>query len=518
MAGTDSIVGMAGLIPEDMYLRKITRSCVFEDENQIENYQRNLLKDTNCDAPFFESDMPRRDFQSTAVIDLRDGGRRSKAESDLPDGLQLNFDPWLDNSPPGPDMMKHREQQEARAKYIKFYPDSDDSVPESGINITRMVKQIKAAQTWVQNRLKIFETSKDNVQHGFLAQNKTCEVDKYQNDVEIPQINDCPADIRMGATSDFANKNQLGYLTDVDHSFKIAKYGMIKAGSKATDFFINREGAFIDHRLPVSYEGTNISPDLALLMVDLARAKAHAHQIGKDNLVFPEVIQSANRTFKITPADMAGIKNRETVQTAALAANLLFEGKMIHTPGLVPNPDFDRYYTTIIDPEIIEFIASMLQNKKMAPRETDDLREKIEQTAVKSGVYVMDKAENHRKTGAQVYEALISREAIDDHTKQESKKIFNYAALKPSADGGVNTMDLQLTEAYKSVSKERANMTGNTDFRLPNKLNVVTHEPLVFNPLAGKTKERFTRGLGSKYNFGNMDTEDQDRLPDRESR
>lgn len=521
MAGTDTIVGQFGLIPEDIYLRKIERSCTFEDPDQTEDYQRNLLKDLRPDVPYFESDLPRRNYQSTQAINLRDGGRREKVNPDLPDGLQLNFDPWVIDTPAGPDFQKHVDQQKSRAKYINFYPDADNSIPESGIHPTHMVKQIKAAQPWVQNRLKIFETSMDNMQHGFMPQIDGCKVEKVKLTTEVPRLNDCSYRTRIGNTSAFSNDTQLGFRTNVDHPFKIARYGMIKAGSPATDFYINREGTHVDHRIPILHEGINISPDLALLMVDLALKKSHAHQIGKDNIIFPGVRESANRTIKITPADMAGIQARQTAQTAALAANVAYEGKIIgkQTLGLIYPTDLSMFGKSIIDPNIIEFIASLMTNRQMRTRETDDLRDKIEKTAKESGVFVMDKTTALRESGPQVYESLVSREAEKSTKKaEESKQIFNYAALAKNIENTPgNTMGLQAMEAYKSLSKERSPDMANTNLTLPHNMTVSTTDGY-FAPLAGKTKDRYTGGMGSKYNFANMDKEDQSRIPDRENR
>jgi hypothetical protein len=517
MPGTDSIVGMYGGINEDIYLRKIEKTCMFEDDAQIENYQRNLLKNTRPDAPFFESDQPRRDFQSTSVINLRDGGRRDKTDPDLPDGIQLNFDPWIENSPAGVDYQLGVSQQKARAKLIKFYPDNDDSVPESMIHPYQMVRQIKAGQPWTQERLKIFETSKDGMQHGFNAQEIKCRpIEKVTPDNVIPHINECAYKTRIGNTSALSNETHLGYWTDTDHSFKIARYGQVRAGMPVVNYYTNREGTFVDHRIPILREGVNISPDLALLMANLALKKTQTHQIAGDTIIFPNIVEAGNRAQRITADDLMKIRV-QAVQTAAIASNMLLHGEI--TPkdgrGLVQPIDVGRVGKIIVDPEIIEFMASMLTNKHMRPRDMDDLREKIEQTAMKSGVYVMDQQAILRKNGPQVYEALVSREAEKTGLKaEESKQIFNYAALPPQ---DANHMEMQKMEAYKSISKERAPGAGNPNVIFPHQTDVTTTGSNVFNQLAGATKDRFTGGIKNKYNFGMMDTEPQDSLPDRES-
>jgi len=517
MAGTDSIVGQSGLIGEDLYLRKIERTCTFEDDDQIDDYQRDLLRDTAPDVPFFESDQPRRNYQSTQVINLRDGGRRDQTEPDLPDGEQLNFDPWVLDVPAGPDFQKSVAQQKARAKYINFYPDSDHSVPESGISPTQMVMQMKNAMPLTQNRWKIFETSMDNVQHGFLSQTKKCEVDKIKSDFEVPELNDCPNKYRIGATNEFSNVTQLGFRTNVDHQFKIARYGQVRAGNKLTDCYANREGAFVDHRISLPHEGLNISPDLAFMMVDLSKKKVRDHQIGKDNLIFPRALATQNVHKKITHDDMAGLQARQTVQTATLSANVEYEGKMLMMQGLTPAENLSRFGKVIVDPKIIDIISE-IANRKMAPREMKDLREQIEQTSINSGVFVMDQAAATRKSGPQVYEALVSREAEKTELEpKESKQIFNYASLPLSDSNSGNTMGMQLSEAYKSTSKVRRPAAGSTNLQLPHLMNVTTNNMDV-QPLEGLVKEKFARPMGSKYNFANMDRENPSDARDYENR
>ena len=55
----NSLSGQYGDMPFDMYLRKIEQSCDYENPNQVDDYQRDLLKDFRPDAAFFESDQAR---------------------------------------------------------------------------------------------------------------------------------------------------------------------------------------------------------------------------------------------------------------------------------------------------------------------------------------------------------------------------------------------------------------------------------------------------------------------------
>jgi hypothetical protein len=89
--GTKSRVGQYGLIPEKDYLDKIAVTSMYEDPDQIESYQRQLLKDRSPDPYLFESDAPRVNNQSAALLNLRYGGARNNVDPYLPDGTFLEF-------------------------------------------------------------------------------------------------------------------------------------------------------------------------------------------------------------------------------------------------------------------------------------------------------------------------------------------------------------------------------------------------------------------------------------------
>jgi hypothetical protein len=255
-------------------------------------------------------------------------------------------------------------------------------------------------------------------------------------------------------------------------------------------------------------------------MVDLALKKAKDHQIGKNNIAFPSVLESGNVTQKVTTDDLMKIKHK-SLQSVVMAAHTLLNGETAQRDGrmLLPPLELSRIGKTIIDPEIIEFIASMMTNKGLIPRDVNDLRAQIDKTAAQSGVFVMDKTAALRKAGALVYESLVSRESHETADRaKEHKPIFNYAALPASDDGTGHVKSSYNVEAYKSTSKERRPNTGNVPTDLPHLLDITSNEPAIFNQLAGLTKERYVGGLGKKYNFANMVREDIDTMPDRENR
>jgi hypothetical protein len=138
-----SLQGSYGSVPISEYLKKMEQTCLFEPEDQLDNYMRDSLKNTDTDTPLFESDQPRRDNHSRERLSLRHTGRRTEAEPFLPDGSFLDYE-FLNADPRGtavgPDMMKHRKQQEARGKFIKMGYDDDMSVPSEGRSQARVLK------------------------------------------------------------------------------------------------------------------------------------------------------------------------------------------------------------------------------------------------------------------------------------------------------------------------------------------------------------------------------------------
>ena len=151
-----------GAIDENMVARNYETTALYEDPFQYEDSMRHELSDFTPDQATLESDMPRREYQSTSRIHLRESGSRG----DNPEHPEI-FIGFTDRDPRGiatdPDFKQMANQSwgRRRLKEAGMYNDDDLSVPSQGIHPNKMRWQIRQSQNQLKKRWKIFSTSKD---------------------------------------------------------------------------------------------------------------------------------------------------------------------------------------------------------------------------------------------------------------------------------------------------------------------------------------------------------------------
>jgi len=177
-----------GDISLEMFPEKYERTQVEEDPMQVHDEMRlNLLDTTPETDSMFAYEEPRRNTFARSHLNLRDGGifgsttdpyvnaggngYGSVGGASTPntqDGYDIQFhdkDPryYLDEQP----WNRYREVQEANMRRTDFKDDGDYSLPSGGnVHPNTLYKNIRASQNWVKDRLKIFDTSFENIHPG----------------------------------------------------------------------------------------------------------------------------------------------------------------------------------------------------------------------------------------------------------------------------------------------------------------------------------------------------------------
>jgi hypothetical protein len=256
---------------------------------------RHTLKDLSPDEPWLESDQARNGgydpktgearnggSMSRGMLSLRFNGKRHEAEPYIPD--QFLDHEFLVPDPRGqanePDFNAFNEQKRARGKFIKFYNDDDLSVPESGVNPTTMVKNIRQLNHSLgRERLKIFSTSKDNMVTGYNPGHvsNSSRIPHISMDGTIVELSAADALGRTNYTTILSNVSELGWQSTPDQEFKVAKYGAMRGAMPLAQISVehNRRsgGEVDDSALPVEFKGQIVSSALALTMDNYIRNK-----------------------------------------------------------------------------------------------------------------------------------------------------------------------------------------------------------------------------------------------------
>ncbi len=446
-AGVDSIIGSGSDMPIDMYLRKIEQTNMYESPDQLENFHRATLKDLKPLPALFESDQIRggRDSQGNALgnplsnqfLTWQHSGRRSTAEPYLPEG---SFTDWqfLEQDPrgvaTGPDMRKHAEQQFARGALYNYRPDNDDSVPESGVNPYKMQMDIRNAQNITKDYFKIFNTSYDAWTNEGMAPGYSRSKKELLAPIsgEVKDPAHAANRTRLNATNNLSNDTSIGWRRTTDNLFEVAKYGKTNKGKSFTDddWYKNRANASIDHDVLVSWQDTNMSKAMALLMMDLSKRKYTDHYTGMQGIDWAKSTNANNKQRKLTPADMAGMAYRPAKQSQPNAPNVDIKGDISAKSGerLIMH-DAPTINKTRINTTIFESMGSVnsinIRDKK------DDLRDAIKKSAKDEGLY---KEENNmkRKANKVGHDVLWNAKAL--YKKGVSKAVVNYKAAKKESE------------------------------------------------------------------------------------
>lgn len=285
-----------GAIDEGMVARKYEQTAFYEDPFQVENSIRDELRDFTPDQATLESDMPRREYQSTSRIHLRESGSRG----DNPEHPEI-FIGFTDRDPRGvatdPDFKQMANQSWARRRFKEatMYNDDDHSVPSQGIHPNKMRWQIRQSQHELKKRLKIFSTSKDALKPGMspVSQRNGSEVDKtYAESERMDQH--LPSDMvfTQGKTAELSNDTNIGWWQTTDHEFKVAQYGFNNAKMPGRQ----HEGVKRDTRYEQEFHQSKQNKpttSMVMLMSAVVSNKKTKHKEGDTN--FKEGFETMSR-------------------------------------------------------------------------------------------------------------------------------------------------------------------------------------------------------------------------------
>lgn len=266
---------LIGDIPDDIIAKKYERTNIYTLDDNLDEYFRDVLQDTSPDTPYLESDQKRTNHESAGRLSLRYNGKRSEMEPNHSE----EFLGFTDRDPRGtatePDMRKYQEQMWKRKKIIEslMHSDADNSVPSDGINELKMIKNIRKGFYNLKDRLKIFDTSKENLLHGYnqLRINNNSKVDFIQHDQVISTLPDTRNPIRrLDYTTLKSLTIPVGWGQQADHIFKVAQYGKPNAKQLGkTDFRNNLDMMEKDNKiLEIFKHDGNIVPKHLMITIE----------------------------------------------------------------------------------------------------------------------------------------------------------------------------------------------------------------------------------------------------------
>jgi len=441
-----------GGLPQDMYLRKIEQTDYYEDPDMTENFMRSTLTDFKPDKPFLASDEARSSddrgsgYQSTSRLALRHSGGRSSEDPYLPDGTFLGHIGGMTDRDPrghaiGPDMRQHVAQQYARADLIKFYDDSDYSVPSEGINPEQMQANKISLRAAFKERYQNFDTAFDAWHNGGTDNGNGrmtgSSVAKYTHDGTIMDITEAEQGNRTDATARLSADPKVSYRHSTpDHRFKIARYGQVRVKQfmNNNDWGNNRMSTFQDHNNLVEINGTMVNRELGNLIIDLEGVRETKQAVAQ-GAEYGDSYNTQVRSAKLSPSDVYKIMMIDMSSPENANSRYYSEGMKNRAAGVLTHD----HRSLMEHAEFNHDIADIMQQatRQMRYLSEDDVRasrEQVEQSVKASGLF--NEQANRRMTEKTTNN--LNRESFDNRHIEDSKQTMNYAGIKPSKTNRVH--------------------------------------------------------------------------------
>jgi len=535
----------SGALDEGMMARKYEVTPMWEDMNQVDDMQRETLSDFRNDEATLESDIARRDYQSTSRIKLRESGSRG----DNPEHPEM-FLGFMDRDPRGinsdPDFKEFTRQSYGRKDKIEatMYNDDDHSTPSQGIHPNKMQYLIKHSYPEIIKRRKIFSTSKDALKPGMspVYRKSGSDIDRTYSqhermDNKIPE----GLDFRRNRTTALSNNSNIGWWQTVDHEFKVASYGKSYRQPGQQNINLNRRDTRYETEFAIPYMQKPTKQMVALMSTAVAsRTKRHdtigdmefkstkegmqgrspvvakISEMLREALANPDFGNSADSVNGKSKSldknqDVLLRKFVETVHKMPANAQLALREELRKFTGRTPKPSDvhpDRN-KVVINPQIIEFMDDMV--RKTGPTAPTKFGVRMSDDVAHQNTTVQTDAYGPSINGIPVFAVKTNTKKADNKQRHDtitrlkgnSKTTHVYQFAKPSlnqnrkdrvdpeqyADESTHNLGSHGLNQAKNYDANRRDVYGDNDF------------------LDNATKDRKLAPLGHKYSMRQMEVD-----------
>jgi hypothetical protein len=474
----------SSFMPVDFLLRKMEITCVQnkdveDDAEMLNQYNRNLLRDFREPPSIFEEDQHRYDNHSREKLSLRHNMDRSEGVMPyLPDGTFLDqvFLSDQGNSDM-PDLQGLRNQISMRVNEVPLYTDEDYSVPSKEVSATDHIRNRDKLYGQVSKRLQIFDTSRDYLPLGNpigKALHGSSQLKKQLTDQNQGAISEEASGNRNWQV-ELSNTLPVGWQTTPDNTFKVSKYDTPrKMADQSVDSYRNRIAGRLDTDFLVSFEGKNIPRSLALTIMEIMRQKRRLMNLAQNNETqYGESNIDTNRKIKQLDSKMMELMRRYSETSAVDSANQLLKSERKNVSGIryIQKDDPNKKYKSLVGLQLAEMLKHASNNRKLGRQDTDDLRDKIVQTATSDAIF--NTASNptlaqNDNTNEMLWQSLA------EHRRDEQMSVFNYAGIKPGKRGQMaGSHDMFNVTEYDRLKHPEINnkrITNNSNLYMPNVL------------------------------------------------
>jgi hypothetical protein len=447
-----------GDIPDDIVFEKFygeTATLEPSSEEQLDSHNRRNLRDLTPDKPFLASDEARNGGYDPETGESRSGGSFSRQRISLQySGTRRDISPHLPEGtftdheflapdPRGtsdePNMRLQVKHAHARHKFKHMTNDDDPSIPESGINPTRMEQYRKRGYYDSKERMKWFGTSRDNHIRGGLDKMHGRHQSPFAattHDGEVIDINHASLEQRRNRNDIISNAPNIGWQTTPDHEVDVAKYGDIRRlpSLAQTDFVRNRHHPDMQSQsLPVEMNGMYVSKELVLQMMNMMRNKKT--QFTSDGTRYGDSLELENKDQIFYNRNGGGTREYmgDAESTRDNIARLAYEYDQVSTKNSIVFPESpgSMYFNSEMPLQVAQFMDEAIR-RQAVPNGLDDIKRYIEVT-VDEGLNIEERQRKLAKIqGLDAPSKVHFLHRTDPHTDDREVKQYSSFIGEPA--------------------------------------------------------------------------------------
>lgn len=454
--------GMAGRVGDIGYepiLAKLERSMIYEPAGQVDTDRRSLLIDRGPDECLWEEDFAHERQYSRQALNLRQGMTRGEPGLMpwLPEGTFMDQEfmgKETRDQGDKPDMKNFRVHSMTRAAGHRFGTDEPLATNEQELSGMKLIRQRSQSMKDARGRLKIFTMSKDGMAAGrTMVIDPDSRVTYYTHDGTLVDSN--VSGVYKDATGLIDARTHVGWLTEEDADFTVAKYGQISRLAKTQDFVAQRHMADDSKRQPDHMDQRtrlSMTIDLAALM----RSKESFFSPSQESQ--PMGTSDQQKASKLSQIFAKGGFDGRSVESRAYEIIRSIEGKTLRRNG--QQHFLDKGQTRIGRSDLHTIIVEHAESiNKLIGKYEDQI--KIRANATESGVHEDLAMEDTGRKQAKFKDGNQHQHSgTIAHFKEEEKQVANYKHLKPK--------DAQHFNAAQSAKDTESHLTKH--YRIQNPL------------------------------------------------
>lgn len=318
--------GQSGEIPISELLAKMEQTCMYENENQLDDHNRRTLKDRTPEAPTMASDLTRRDRHSAEILSIRHNMSRTAEEPFHPD-LNLSF---TERDTRGiasePNMRLLALQGGYRTKYKDFVNDNLSDMQSTGGTRSNetIIKDFRSTVSGAKKRWNWFATSRDGRANrsnmSSFSTNKRSDASKVIFNQPNLRVNEASQATRDAVTK-ISNALPIGSRSTASHRFEIADYSQIRSTAPV----INNDFRKIMDEVEADQDETQSKEDTTRSIAYVMSTTAN-----KDIEFDSKIVESFNEQDRKTSVTTGNIRNGyDNAECSEMnPANMIFQHYM----------------------------------------------------------------------------------------------------------------------------------------------------------------------------------------------